>query len=260
MKKENGQIIVFATLLLPVFVILIVFAVDFGCLIFFKIKLQIAADRAALAGASRLAEIMNAITDENKIINDAFLKLEKNFKTNSQQSIGECESRVAEAKNIQGEALQNIGDMINHAYNDANTAALSTAEKYFPGVQYETLAGRPGDGLFSISDVRADIVCGNIKGVFVDPTGVESKANEGLLKYIYSNREYVALALRLSFNYQPPFMKKMFGSVPITSVAAAQPYGGSISPFILQKKLGAFKPVRVPVMAVVEIGDEEIFE
>lgn len=250
MKKEKGQIMVFAALLFPAFTALIIFAVNFGFLIFFELKLQMAADRAALAGALRLAEIMNGITEENKIINDAFLNLEKNFKSNSQQSIGECEARVAEMKNIQGEALQNIETMLVSAYEDANAAASEAAQGHFPDVRYETLFGLPGDRLFSVGDVRKDIVCGNIKGAFVDPSNVESKNNQGLLEYLYSNREYVALACRISFDFRPPFMKGLFGDSPIEAVSAAQPYGGSISPFILQNQLGPFEATLVPVRTV----------
>lgn len=241
--------IVFIALVMPVIMLLVGFAVDYGALVDSKIRLQIAADRAVFAGAAKLSFIMNKISEKNWGIYQAFLKVDKNFGPNSQQSLDECVKRVKEMENNQTTLIyEDIEDLLQNAYRDAHSVAEDVAKANFATAKYLPVYGAVDKKLFDVLDgggektdedgdeIRRDIVCANISGIVFDPKKVETKNNEKLLKYTYGDRSYVALIAELRTLFHPPLAGKFFGPIEMTAVSAGQPYGGSMKKFGLLAK------------------------
>lgn len=280
-NNEKGVFVFLVALLIPVLAALAMIAINFGTFINTKMKLQVTSDRAVYAGAVKLSETMNKIAEENWKIYKAFLKVDKNFGPNSQQSVDECKKRVAEMESTQDVAeFQNIEEMIQNGYADANKSASDVAKAMFNGAAFAPIYGIPGERLFDLIDsevrdkdgdeMRRDVICGNIEGLVFDPNDVESKNNQKLLKYTYKNSNYVGLIGKLSYKFKFPFTTKYFSeSIDINAVSAGQPFGGSIKRFALladetdsvdeavtkAKEIPLwYKPAMVPVSLAIALG------
>lgn len=275
MRRERGQISVLFVLLIPVLFVLVALVVNYSVLIDSKIRLQIAADRAVFAGASKLAYIMNMVSEENWKIHRAYKDLVDNFNPNSQQSIDECKKKVKEMSGLQAEAqFGAMDELINAAYEEAENTAVSVAGANYKGAVYTTVFGLPGERLFEIRDkgdpgysddsqefdsegvkIRADVVCSNIEGAVFDPSDVSDFNNDRLLSVTYGDRNYVAVIAKLSADFVPPIAANIFKPFKIETSAAAQPYGGSIKRFgLLAGETETLSEARGEAQKLIEAG------
>ena len=62
-RKDGGAILVFFAISLPMFLLLLALTIDWGMVRLVRNRLQVAADAAALAGASQLPEDADAVTE-----------------------------------------------------------------------------------------------------------------------------------------------------------------------------------------------------
>lgn len=84
----------FMGVMIPVFVLLVALVLNVNALVDAKLRLQMATDRAAYAGAAKQAYVMNKIGEDNWQIHQLFLKLEKDLKAGTKKSDQEAVGHV----------------------------------------------------------------------------------------------------------------------------------------------------------------------
>ncbi|MBI4366379.1 MAG: hypothetical protein HY543_06130 [Deltaproteobacteria bacterium] len=259
--NPRGNALVVVLLLLPFFAALIVFVADLAHRMATKLALQIAADRAAYAGAAHLAETLNAIAGKNWRIRQRFLAAQKKLAARStEQSAAVGRYDIAEAQ-ADIDALREAMDELNRdGYRGACEAALAAARQWAPRAALRSMYGAAvvlGDAagahceadapLFSFGkdmvepeEQWPDLAFVWTEGNFVDPHGRDG-ADDRLLQYRRKApvqgaadngaevAHQVAFAVRLEEPAPASGLSDLFGEGPLLrAAAAAQPYGGSI--------------------------------
>ncbi|WP_407269474.1 pilus assembly protein TadG-related protein [Radiobacillus sp. PE A8.2] len=140
-KKEDGNTLVFFSLVMVVLMGFAALAIDVGMVQFTKTKLQNAADAAALAGVQDLPNQTNA---KNTATHYAQVNGAENAQINPENN-NPNKIEVIATKNVEYSFARVLG------FTDANVSARAVAAKVGPGgpFDYALFSGHPDTGLFS---------------------------------------------------------------------------------------------------------------
>ncbi|MBI4238602.1 MAG: hypothetical protein HY696_09350 [Deltaproteobacteria bacterium] len=251
--RTRGQVAILALLLLPLLIVLLVVLADVALTVVTKVRLQVVADRAALAAADSLATTLNQLGQQNWRIHREFVEHERHVQQHQHKDEAEAKSqfaaRQATIDAIRGEMDTAVAD----GYTRACDAALAVVEAQAPWAELLPLVGGTrvvptSEGRRCIADeplfdfggdqVRADqwpeLTASYTDGGdgFEDPARVQ-EVTERLLSYRLKppgEGQQVAFAVRLRSRPPLSYFPDTFddSDLWLQGSAAAQPYGGSV--------------------------------
>ncbi len=261
-RSSRGQLTILALLLLPFGLLAMVAVADLAVVVITKARLQVTADRAALAAGGVLAQLMNRLGELNWKIHHEWLEQEREFTSSQQQSEAGGQGRVQHRQEVINALRGEMEQITEQGYAQACAAALAVVEEakatpwaemipLYGGARVETVdnmricqADRP---LFSFynDQLRADqwptvpFTYPNDGADWSDPGSV-ADAEDALLQYrfkAFGPDQQVAFALRLRTPIPPGLWNELLTDQLspdlladdwLAASAAAQPIDGSI--------------------------------
>jgi len=224
-------------LIIPTFVVLLASIIWIGQVTFARAKLQVSVDRAAHAGASYMAHVLNEVARSNWKINKAYRDLEEDFRNISEQNTKAAKERFQKYAGRRDIQLNRIADLSSGMNAESRRIAKNLALSNEPEAEAEAIA----HAVMSISDsADGDAQYGNptydyIDGEFGDPNKYKSKSFRAL-KYLVRERSaptFVAVVAERKI--KPIFLSSRFGGeLGISASSAAVAYGGSVKEFALR--------------------------
>lgn len=247
----------FAALIMPVIILLMAMVINTGHIVDSKIRLQIAVDRAAYAGAAKQAHIMNWMASQNHEIHKKYSDLKKELEDNSKQSVEEGRRRFNSVKqeinNIWSEMNRWSGQGMVKAAEVSDAVARANYARGYPmhPPQYRNM-------LLLRDDLRPEQIqtlkFDGMKGIFVDPTDHDSKDDRILSYLIKDERPTVRWMTRLQADLPTGFLTKtlnaLIGGMKLNAASAAQPHGGSIEGCAFQDPCSQYQVSFIPVSQV----------
>lgn len=249
----RGQVAILALLLLPLLVVMLCIVADVALTVVTKARLQVVADRAALAAAEAQANTLNALGIQNWEIHRHFARHEAHVQGNQHKSEDEIRSQFAARQAQIDEVRAAMDAAVADGYARACDAALVVADAEAPWAQMLPLVGgarviETSEGRrcvaaaplfdFGSDQLRTDqwpeLTASYTDGGegFEDPARVK-EVSERLLSYRVKAPgpdQQVAFALRLRSRPPVSYLADWFddSDVWLQASAAAQPYGGSL--------------------------------
>lgn len=246
----------FAALIMPVIVLLMAMVINTGHIVDSKIRLQIAADRAAYAGAAKEARIMNRMAEKNREMRRNFEGLRKEFHENSTESLARGRQRFIDvrSKNIK----------IRDEMAIWNEDGLSMAERVSDAVAYANYSSATPIHLSSYPNMltlRDDmpreeaqyqvLSYYGMQNIFVDPTGYESDSNRMITYLVKDDRDAVYWMTWLQADVPAGFLTTTLNrhfpyNLKLNAIATAQPHGGSIEKSAFQDNYPKYEVSFIP--------------
>lgn len=235
----RGSSLIILMMTVPVFVAAISAVVLIGQVSLAKMRLQIAADRGAYAGAMSLAKSLNELAAANRTIHRAFESIKNDFASDMQQSQSAARERIDKYQSDIGLEFQKVAKILSLAPDLARAHALAVAMANAPASEIET--GINAD--FAISDridpevqwrrLSYDFVEGSN---FADPEDLGHGSFEALSHLIKERRFDGWVAVGTSQRITPLSLSDSYGGDFVaTATAAAKAYGGSIANYALSE-------------------------
>lgn len=240
LKNEDGSVIVFLLLIVPIIISIIAAAMLVGQIAFARVRLSVAADRAAYAGASSLADSMNRIAAANWGIHKAYRDLENDFREMSQQNqsaarqrFGRCEAEIEDHLSHIGEISSGMSDM-----------AREIAERYMHSRAPSALSQALVQSAIVISDSidperqHGDPSYDYITGPsFADPSDVDGGSFNALKFLIKENSPGPFVVVAAAERVRPLLLQSTFGDFSVNAISSAMAFGGSVEGFALKDGL-----------------------
>lgn len=234
----------FAALIMPVIVLLMAMVINTGHIVDSKIKLQVAADRAAYAGAAKQAHILNWMAVQNWEIHKKFEDLKKELAENSTKNEAEGRDRfnhvsreindIWESMDAWSEQGMAEAAKVSDAIVNANYAA---AQSFYPMLRSGMVFLRNDIETKQIQKLEWH----GMQGVFVDPEDHNS-ASDRITAYLIKDDRYptVRWVTRLAANLPTGLLTKTLNywiaGMQLHAVSAVQPHGGSIRECAFKEK------------------------
>lgn len=252
MLAQRGNVTIFIAIITPVMIAMLALIVNVGMLLYSRVKIQIAADRGAYAGAAVLAHALNQIAIADWKIHHEYVELEKWLSSTSERSKDEIKKRMDETKQRQGDLIDEINQINTSMFESAVITAQSVSSANYSGSEFMPFALPNLEGMFRIGLTEeegahfGDVSGANIMGQTFDPDSYEIGDKMQMLRYVEKTPQADVLFGGWVKGISPtPVMLNIFGeSSDLLAAAAAQPYGGSISEFA-QVKPDADEPPNV---------------
>lgn len=233
---ERASATVLMMIAVPLIVGLMAMVIGIGQVAVMRARMQVAADRAAFAGASVFAHVMNRVAQENWRIDRAYRDLRRDFESDTQQDRGTARQRRSRYEAARDAALANIDSVLSGMSARAEDAA---AQVFFANAPYADarIIVRNGVG-YSVredpSEQWADVSYYYVEGgsSFIDPESVEG-GRFRVLKHLLKRPGHEAhVGVRAKAAVRPLVMPWLFGGEVVTgATSAAQAFGGSAGRF-----------------------------
>jgi Putative Flp pilus-assembly TadE/G-like len=235
--NERGTIAALACLAIPLLAAVLLLIVDLGRLAVARARLQVAADRAAYAGAASYAASLDRIASANWRLHKASRDLARDFATQSQQNRAAAEERISAYEAARDEALSEIDatfdamdDRAAHAAKStlAANAPLSAGEAFADnGVQLDADADRDRQW----ETASYDVITGPS---WIDPESTEVGTYEALSYLTKRRGPDAAIAVSATLPVKPLLLQAAAGvPIEVRAASAAQAFGGSVEAFAL---------------------------
>lgn len=226
----------FAALIMPVIVLLMAMVINTGHIVDSKIKLQIAADRAAYAGAAKQAHILDWMAGKNWEIYKKFSDLKKELAENSTKSEAEGRRRFDHVS----QEINNIWELMS-TWSQQGMAEAAKVSGAIASANYiaaqSSYPMQNNEMVFLRNDIETKQIqkleWHGMQGVFVDPEDHNS-ASDRITAYLIKDDRYptVRWVTQLTANLPTGFLTKTLNQwipgLQLSAVSAAQPHGGSI--------------------------------
>lgn len=272
LRSKEGSITVWLVGFFPVLVVILMLIVNVIAMIDARLTMQGAIDRGVYAGASYLAYVMNKVAGFNKTFRDEYLEVNRTFDADSEDSEKWSSEQVELLNTKQAMLYDNMKGLLESGYAVANEISRNVAVKNLENAphisfkKYGELYGSTGERMFEmINDGPVDgeyinkkiVIATEVTGNSLDPENYKPNPYEVYKYLIKDGGYYVGLAAGIAADFKPPLWPKFFadsnGKFTIHSMAAAQPYGGSIKEYA---HTGAddllYHPALIPIKAVRE--------
>jgi hypothetical protein len=248
----------FAALIMPVIVLLMAMVINAGHIVDSKIKLQIAVDRSAYAGAAKQAHIMNWMAAQNWEIQKKFLDLKKELEDNSTQSEEQGRRRFNHIRQEINDIAENMDDWSVNGMAASKAVADAMALANYPNARplnpplYSPMLTLRND----LEDKQYQkLEWHGMQGLFVDPENHNSASDKILTYLIKDDIPIVRWETRLlapipsgfltaTLNYFFPYELKL------NAVSMAQPHGGSIRECAFKSDQKDCDPYRVSFVPI----------
>jgi ElaB/YqjD/DUF883 family membrane-anchored ribosome-binding protein len=236
-------------LLVPLGTVALLLLADIALQVVTKLRLQVAADHAALRAAESLAGSMDAMGAANVEVRQTFDDLEADLQSNTVKDQQEGEKRVAEARATIDALRAQMEARLDDGYQSACEAARQVVAQQAPWAEMLPLSGgtfttdangvelcEALERLFVMDDVDADLTFAyNVNASTIyEPISVKQQTAT-LLHYrrkAETRGQQVAFGLHLRASRPPSFFVEPADDVAddpyLVGTAAAQPFGGSI--------------------------------
>lgn len=246
-----------AALIMPVIVLLMAMVINTGHIVDSKIKLQIAADRAAYAGAAKQAHVMNKMSEMNRKIHERFEKLKSDIVPNTNKDDADLKTKVQNAKSDITNMANTMQDWNKKsmvwAY-DVSTAALqsnyanATQSRYRHNQDMLELLTEYEPGQHQKLKSDYNILEG---GLISEPKSYQDVVNI-VLSYVVKNPDtHVRWESHVTAPLPAGFLTKTLNTyLPvhhIYAVSAAQPHQGSIKDCALNADCRKYQVSFVPM-------------
>lgn len=237
LKGEFGGVIVFLILIVPIIISIIAALMLIGQIVFARVRLSVAADRAAYAGASSLADSMNRIAAANWGIRKAYRDLEGDFRAMSQQNRNAAQQRFERYSSEVEDHLSTIGD-ISSGMGDA---AREIAEGYLHDRAPAAVHQVSVQSAITLSDsIDPERQHGNpsydyITGPsFADPSDVDGGSFSALKFLIKESASGPSIVVAAAGRVRPLLLQSTFGDFSVSAISSAMAFGGSVEGFALK--------------------------
>ncbi len=247
----------FAVLIMPVIVLLMAMVINVGHIVDSKIRLQIAADRAAYAGAAKEAHVMNKMAEMNFKIHERFEKLESDIGPNTNKDAPDLKDKVQNAKtdiSNMANAMQDWNAKAMAWSYDVSSAILqsnysdATQKRYGAGLDMLELLTEYEPGQHQKLKSDYNILEG---GLIHEPKSHQDVLNI-VLSYIVKNQN---TPVRWESHVVAPLPAGILTSIlndyvpdlHVYAISAAQPHGGNIKACAFNKDCEKYKVSFVPV-------------
>lgn len=261
MKRPAGQIAVLLLLCLPLLVVLLALVADVALVVVTKVRLQVTADRAALAAGDTLAQTLDQLADANGRIRSTWRAAKADVAAHQQEGRREGMDRLQRHQVVIDQLRADMDRVVADGYRQACEAAAAVATAETPWADFVPLYGdtrllrdstqpfcESGAPLFSFYQDRARpdqtrVITFTFPAAgsgWNDPRRVES-ASFPLLHYrtkVPGPDQQVAFALRLRSRLPVGVGRRLLfaaaddpaaiGNAWLEAAAASQPFGGSI--------------------------------
>ena len=225
--NEKGAVTVFFMLVLPLLILFLIATVDFAMQVFYKIKLQAALDRATFAGAQVLTDKLNIVAEKNREVRKAFTELKHQLRTGSKDTLQQARDHVNQTKKKQQNLYDEMRELELKAATESLQEATAIFQKTFPkGKITPVYQSSFGIDTGTFQEFGFD----EIDGVLWDPKNYKKNVEIFKVREAFNKtpQARVALAFSASLIQTPSILKLFRPKFPLRSVAAAQPYGGSL--------------------------------
>lgn len=251
--NEKGSVTVFFMIVLPLLIVFLLSTLNFGLQVFTKIKLQAALDRAVFVGGQVLTGKLNETARKNAEVFKAFDELQKHFKKNSKDTLDQARARVKNTKKRQERLYEEMGRLEATAYGEAVAEAVAVFQQTFPKIPLNLEYSSP----FAIDKGTFwEFGFDEIKGVMWDPKDYKGDVEIFKVREAFNKNPqgHVALALSAKLAKTPSILNLFRIKEPVRAISAAQPYGGSIWHYAVEKenKERLYRTALVPVSSVME--------
>ena len=237
LRDCSGFSFVILMMMVPAIVAGISAVIVIGQISIAKMRLQIAVDRGAYAGAMTLARSLNDIASANSMIRRAFESIRGDFENDMQQSESAARERIDEYQAEVALEFQKISEILEQAPEKARFHALSVAIANAPESEIQISM----DSNFIISDravpdlqqftLGYDFVEGSN---FADPDDVGHGSFKALSHLIKERRFDGWVAMAASQRVVPLSLANSYGGdFALVAVGAAKAYGGSLEKYAL---------------------------
>lgn len=236
-KRGSAAILMIAAV--PLCCAMLMLLVECGRIALARTRLQSAADRAAVAGASSLAESLDRVARENWGIHRAWRDLAKDFAADAQQDRHAAAQRYSQYEAQCDAALGQIGSTLDRAGERAREASANTLWRNAPEAAQD-IAVRNAVSLSADADPERQwgtVPYGSIAGaIFTDPESVEGGEYRALKYLIKRPGPDAAVGVVARQRVRPALLGAMLGAgVEIEAAAAAQAFGGSMEAFAMRE-------------------------
>lgn len=267
MKRTSGQIAVLLLLCLPLLMVVLALVADVALVVVTKARLQVAADRAALAAGDALAQTLDQLADANWRIRSTWRAAKKDVEAHQQEGRREGMDRLRRHQVVIDRLRTDMDRAVADGYRQACEAAAAVATAETPWADFVPLYGdthllrdstqpfcESGAPLFSFYQDRArpdqtrviTFTFPTDGSGWNDPRRIES-ASFPLLHYrtkAPGPDQQVAFALRLRSRLPVGVGRRLLFATAddravldtawLEAAAASQPFGGSIEAFAFQ--------------------------
>lgn len=237
MKGDAGSVAVLVAAAVPLLAATLLVLVDVGRLAFLRARLQVAADRAAVAGAAAIAHDLNRIAAANFRLHRAFSDLAADFASDTQQDERTARQRIERYEAAREAALEEVDEVAGRLPQRARSVADATLKANLPQAEAGYLL--PG-----VPRLRDDVEesqwerleYGSIEGPsFIDPESVASGGYRALSHLIKERSADAVIALAATAEVRPLLLDAWGGSsVRVLAASAGQAFGGAAEIFALK--------------------------
>lgn len=242
-NTERGSVTVFIMLSMTLIVTMLALLIDAGRITVARARLEVAADRAAYAGAAALSHALNSVAKENWKIHKAWRDLKHDYDRDMQQTVESATQRFHRYEGERDAAFDSIALIQNSISRHAREIAIDVLSANAPFATGNVLASEaiplrddidPGE---QQGRPRYDRVTGQS---FIDPVGTESATFDALKFLIKPNGPNAAIGVSATQKIKPMLLSRFIdGDIEINATAAASSFGGSIERFA-RKETGSF--------------------
>lgn len=234
-NPERGSITVFFMLSMTLIVLMFALVIDAGRITVARSRLEMAADRAAYAGAAALSHAYNSVAVENWKIHKAWRDLKHDFDRDTQQSVESATQRFHRYEGERDAAFDVIALVQNSMAGHVRETALDVLGENSPAAQGGVVVG-------NAIPLRDDVAPGEQQGhpsyervtgqSFIDPVGTEGRSFDALKFLIKPNGPNAVIGVFATQKIKPMLLARFIdGDIEINASAAASSFGGSIEGF-----------------------------
>ncbi|PIR20284.1 MAG: hypothetical protein COV45_06950 [Deltaproteobacteria bacterium CG11_big_fil_rev_8_21_14_0_20_47_16] len=223
----------FMAIMMPVIALLMIAVINVSHVVYAKIRLQDAADRAAYVGAAKQAYIMNRMGEDNLAIQKRFSDLKEELTHNSKQTVEKGRERVSQVRSEIMGRWQEMEAWNDGAWETVRTTSQDLLSKGYAGAW---LIPQKSSRLLTLLDhaetdqyqkLKFDGMRGDL---FFDPADHDD-GEDSILSYLVKDPlhevrwEVTACAVMPNLLLASKFQNI---NHQLCASAAAQPHGGSI--------------------------------
>lgn len=222
---------------IPLLAATLLVLVDVGRLAFLRARLQVAADRAAFAGAATIAHDLNRIAAANFRLHRAYKDLAADFSSDTQQDERTARQRIETYEAARDAALEEMDASARQLPQRARQVAAAALEANLPVAEATwLLPGVPRLRDDADASQWETLEYGSVEGPsFIDPESVERGEYRALSHLIKERSSDAVIALAASAEMRPLLLDAWGGpSMRVQATSAGQAFGGAAELFALQ--------------------------
>lgn len=235
-NDERGSVTILMFAAIPLMTAALLLVIDMGRIAVTRVKLQVATDRAAYAGAASLAHSLNTMTAENWNIHKAFRDLKSEFAQGTQKDKQTAQQRIDKYESSRDQALSNIQGtllaMADRAQDVAADVLFSNASNAQAQIQINDDVELLDDADPKEQSETLDYGYVTGGGSFMDPEKVEEESYEAFKYLIKRTDRNVSLGIYATSEVTPLMLGVLAEDpVEVHAASAAQAFGGSLEEF-----------------------------